>query len=165
MASFVMLVEWAPTGPVRPVTDELAARLVLGYGCYPEDAVRTAAELVAEGVDVDVLVQPASQPADVNALDSQEVEILFRSALAEVGSPTAVEGNRRVTLARPIATALVEGEIRLAQALIGYGACRVTADTLPNCSRCSNSTTNGNRRSGPTVPRSRPRSWHPLPRS
>ncbi|MDT5266560.1 MAG: hypothetical protein QOI90_3186, partial [Mycobacterium sp.] len=69
----------------RARLEELAARLVLGYGFYPEDAVRTAAELVAEGVDVDGLVQLASQPADVNAIDSQQVEILFRSALAEVG--------------------------------------------------------------------------------
>jgi hypothetical protein len=91
--------------------EELAARLVLGYGFYPEDAVRTAAELVAEGVDVDGLVQLASQPADVNAIDSQEVEILFRSALAEVGLQPPSRETAGWTLARPIATALVEGEI------------------------------------------------------
>jgi hypothetical protein len=95
----------------RMQLEELAARLVLGYGFYPEDAVRTAAELVAEGVDFDGLVQLASQPADVNAMDSQEVEILFRSALAEVGLQPPSRETAGWTLARPIATALVEGEI------------------------------------------------------
>lgn len=33
--------------------DELAARLVLGDGFYPEVAVRLAAQLVAEGADGD----------------------------------------------------------------------------------------------------------------
>jgi hypothetical protein len=95
----------------RARLEELAADLVLGYGFYPEDAVRTAAELVAEGVDVDGLVQLASQPADVNAIDSQEVEILFRSALAEVGLQPPSRETAGWTLALPIATALVEGEI------------------------------------------------------
>jgi hypothetical protein len=95
----------------RARLEELAARLVLGYSFYPEDAVSTAAELVAEGVDVDGLVQLASQPADVNAIDSQQVEILFRSALAEVGLQPPSRETAGWTLARPIATALVEGEI------------------------------------------------------
>jgi hypothetical protein len=61
--------------------EQLAARLVLGDGFYPEDAVRTAAELVAEGIDVDGLV--ATQPPDLKVIDGQHVEIVFRSALAE----------------------------------------------------------------------------------
>ena len=91
--------------------EELAADLVLGYSFYPEDAVSTAAELVAEGIDGDGMVQLASQPADLNAIDSQEVEILFRSALAEVGLQPPSREAAGWTVARSIATAIVEGEI------------------------------------------------------
>jgi hypothetical protein len=95
----------------RTRLEELAARLVLGHGFYPEDAVVAAAELVAEGVDVDGLVQLASQPADAKQLDGVEGESLFRTALAELGLPTPSREAAAWTLARSIATAMVEGEI------------------------------------------------------
>lgn len=95
----------------RARLEELAADLVLGYSFYPEDAVSTAAELVAEGIGGDGMVQLASQPADVNAIDSQQVEILFRSALAEVGLQPPSREAAGWTVARSIATAIVEGEI------------------------------------------------------
>ncbi|MBB5165946.1 hypothetical protein [Mycobacterium sp. AZCC_0083] len=47
----------------------------------------------------------------MNAIDSQQVEILFRSALAEVGLQPSSRETAGWTLVRPIATALVEGEI------------------------------------------------------
>jgi hypothetical protein len=100
--------------------EQLAARLVLGDGFYPEDAVRTAAELLAEGIDVDGLVQLASQPADLKVIDSQHVEILFRSALAEVGLEPPSSEAAGWTFARWIAARIVgrvippgEGALRL----------------------------------------------------
>jgi hypothetical protein len=87
--------------------EQLAARLVLVDGFYPEAAVRTAAELVAEGIDVDGLVQPASQPADLKVTDSHQVEILFRSALAEVGLQPPSREAAGWTVARWIAASIV----------------------------------------------------------
>ena len=91
--------------------DELAARLVLGYGFYPEVVVGLAAQLVAEGIDGDGLVQLASQPADSTKLDGVEVESLFRSAFAELGLEMPSREPAGWTIARLIATAIVEGEI------------------------------------------------------
>ncbi|HEX7824926.1 MAG TPA: hypothetical protein VF477_08500, partial [Mycobacterium sp.] len=87
--------------------EELAARFVLGNQFRPEEAVGLAARLVAEGVDGDGLVELASQPADSNAIDSQEVERLFRTALAELGLPTPSREAAAWTIVRSIASATV----------------------------------------------------------
>jgi hypothetical protein len=65
--------------------EELAACLVLGEGFTPEDAVRAAAALVGEGIHAEGLVRLACLPDDGKVLDGREVEVLFRTALAEVG--------------------------------------------------------------------------------
>ena len=89
--------------------EQLAARLVLGRTFYPEVAVRVAAQLVAEGVDGDGLVQLASQPAGSKALDGVEVESLFRTALTELGLHMPSTEAAGWTVARWIATAIVDG--------------------------------------------------------
>jgi len=60
---------------------ELAARLVLDEDFDPAEAVATASELLAKGVDVDGVVVLACQPVDRAALNGREVEDLFRAAL------------------------------------------------------------------------------------
>jgi hypothetical protein len=93
----------------RTRLEQLAARLVLGKGFYPEVVVRVASQLVAEGVDGDGLAQLASQPADSKALDGVEVERLFHTALAELGLQVPSREIAGWTVARWIATAIVDG--------------------------------------------------------
>lgn len=92
--------------------EQLAARLVLGKDFHPGVVVRVAAQLVAEGVDGDGLVQLASQPADPKKIDGFEVERLFRTALAEVGLLVPSREAAGWTVARWIATAIVDGMMR-----------------------------------------------------
>jgi hypothetical protein len=100
--------------------EQLAARLVLDEGFYPGVVVRVAAQLVAEGADGDGLVQLASQPADSKEIDGLEVEGLFLAALAELGLQVPSREAAGWTVARWIATAIVdrvmppaEGALRL----------------------------------------------------
>ena len=91
--------------------EQLAARLVLAEGFRPDDAVGTAAELVAEGIDVEGVVQLASQPSDGNFLAVDEVKALLRAALAEVGIETPSRSAAAWTLARLYATSMVDDVI------------------------------------------------------
>lgn len=95
----------------RTRLEELAARLVLGDGFAPEAAVRLAAQLVAEGADGEGLVELASQPADSTKLDGLEVDSLFRAALVELGLRVPSRDAAGWTLARDVATAIVDGVI------------------------------------------------------
>jgi hypothetical protein len=89
--------------------EQLAARLVLGKGFYPEVAVRVAAQLVAEGAGGDGLIQLASQPAGSKQLDGLEVEGRFLAALAELELHVPSREAAGWTVARWIATAIVDG--------------------------------------------------------
>jgi hypothetical protein len=88
--------------------EQLAAGLVLGEGFRPEEAIRLAADLLAEGIDSGALVQLASQPADLKVIDGNEVEVLFRTALAEVGVEPVSQEAAGWTMARWIAASMVE---------------------------------------------------------
>jgi hypothetical protein len=101
--------------------EELAACLVLGEGFSPEDAVRVAAELVAEGIDADALVQLACQPADGKVLDGREVEVLFRTALAEVGLEPPSREAAGWLMARWIAASMIDGVISPAEGALRVG--------------------------------------------
>ena len=92
----------------RTRLEQLAARLVLGEGFRQEDATRLAADLVAEGIDGDAMVELASQPADPNAIDGHEIEVLFRTALAEVDLAPPSQETAGWTMARWIAAAMIE---------------------------------------------------------
>ena len=73
--------------------------------------MRAATELVAEGVDVDGLIQLACQPTDVRAMDGYEVEILFRAALVEAGLQLPSRETAGWTIVRWIAATMIEGVI------------------------------------------------------
>jgi hypothetical protein len=95
----------------RMELEELAARLVLGDQFRPEEAVGLAARLVAEGIDGEGLVELASQPADSTKVSGFEVERLLRTTLAELGLPVLSRDAAAWTMARWIATAIVDGVI------------------------------------------------------
>ncbi len=95
----------------RAQLEQLAARLVLGEGFRPEDAVATASALVAEGIEVDGVVQLACQPTDGKSLAADEIEILLRVALAEVGLQIPAREAAAWTLARWYATSMIDREI------------------------------------------------------
>lgn len=87
---------------------QLAAGLVLGEGFRPEDAIYLAADLVAEGIDTEGMVQLASQPADWKVVDGRHVEGLFCTALAEVGLEPPSREVSAWMMARSIAASMVE---------------------------------------------------------
>lgn len=88
--------------------EELAACLVRGEGFSPENAVRVAADLVAEGVHAEGLVRLACEPADGKLLDGREIEALFRIVLAEVGLEPPSREAAGWLMARSIATSMIE---------------------------------------------------------
>jgi len=87
----------------------LAAGLVLGTAYRPEDAVRSAADLLAEGLDSEGLVQLACLPTDVRLIDGDEVAVLIRVAFDELGLRVPSAEASGWTMARWIATAMMEG--------------------------------------------------------
>jgi hypothetical protein len=101
--------------------ERLAAWLVLDDGFRPADAVRLAEELVADGIDVDGLVQLACQPADEKVLDGREVEALFRTALAGVGLLPPSREAAAWTSARWIGASMIKGVISPASGALRLG--------------------------------------------
>lgn len=88
--------------------EQLAACLVLGEGFSPEDAVGVAADLVAEGIHAEGLVQLACEPADEKGLDGRAVEARFRIAIEEVGLELPSREAAGWLMARWIATSMIE---------------------------------------------------------
>ena len=70
-----------------------------------------AADLVAQRIDGDGMVELASQPADGKVVDGHEIEVLFRAALAVVGLEPPSREAAGWTLARWVAASMIEGVI------------------------------------------------------
>jgi hypothetical protein len=101
---------------------QLAARLVLDDDFDPAEAVATASELLAKGVDVDGVVVLACQPVDRAALNGREVEDLFRAALEDLGVEVPSREAAGWIMARWIARSMMDGGIPA-----GQGALRLWA--------------------------------------
>jgi len=65
----------------------LAAALVLHDGFQPDEAVRSAADLVAAGIVTPATKALADRPADAAPHNRGEIVALFTEVLAEVGTP------------------------------------------------------------------------------
>ena len=91
--------------------EQLAARLVLDEDFDPAEAVATASELVAKGIDADRIVQLACQPADRGRLNGSEIEDLFRGALEDLGLEIPSREAAGWITARWIASSMMDGAL------------------------------------------------------
>ena len=120
--------DWEPLDPGdRLRVGQLAARLVLNEDFDPAEAVATASELLAKGVDVNGVVVLACQPVDRAALNGSEVEDLFRAALEDLGLEVPSREAAGWIVARWIARSMMDGAIPP-----GPGALRLWA-LWPDC--------------------------------
>ena len=87
------------------------ASVVLGTGYFPEAIVCTAADLVAEGVDSDGLVQLACLSPDVRLIDGDHVADVLVAAFGELGLRLPSVEAAGWILARWLASEMIDGVI------------------------------------------------------